>query len=410
MELSNSKGYFDFSLLLKNNPASVFYIVGQGGVGKSHSVKEYLIKNFIDNKERFIFVKQAIIDLKISTIETTFDDVMGREDIQDYIRDRLGFSDECRFLLRPQARNWILYVDTGADKIEKVDVVGKSVAISEAQRFKGGTYKGYTWIFYDEFISDHGYNGGDREPDYLEKISGTVGREDNPIKMVCCGNPDSQIELCPYLTRLHLDYGSIQANTPYFYDSEVIGSDGHTKRIGNNVCFLKIAHFNGRNYIHENVSGIFGGKEGATRATGERPDTEYMHITEQILDRFTPGVNLICETPVYKDEVNGDIYRVKLYAQIGSLDGAPAVFVYSHEKDMKNNKLMTIYSRWDINGYRKSNGFQINIVRMRFPQINFFSRVLMYLTTAYKTGMIFTNSNKTATWLADMLQEGGTSL
>jgi len=405
MEIMNEKGYFDFRLLIQNNPASIFYIVGQGGVGKSYSVKRFMIENFLQKEERFIFVKQAMVDLKASNIETTFDDVIQEKAVQEAFFDKYGI--EGRYFVSPYRKNWCIFVDTGEEKCTNLDMFGKCVAISEAQRFKGGTYKGYTWVFYDEFISDHGYNGGEKEPDYLEKITGTVGRKDNPLKIVFCGNPDSQIELCPYISRLHMDYHAIQENTPYFYDSIVIGEDGNRKTIGSNVCFLKLAHFGGKNFIHENISAVFGGKEGVMRATGERPDNEYMKADDDFLIKFYPAVNIITETPVYKDREDGNLYRVRIYAQVGSIDGTPAVYVTAHEKNLKNGDFPTVFSRWEENGYIYRKKYGIQVVKMRFPSgTKFFNSLINYLTIAENTSMIFTDNSKAATWFFDLWENG----
>ena len=66
--------YFDIRDVMRESPNThIFNIVGQGGVGKTYSVKKFVLLDFLQNGKKFIYVRRWTTE--IQTLDTVFLDI-----------------------------------------------------------------------------------------------------------------------------------------------------------------------------------------------------------------------------------------------------------------------------------------------------------------------------------------------
>lgn len=381
--------FYDIRGTIKQVPnATIFYIVGQGGAGKTYSAKKELLLNLINNDKGFIYVKRYAAEYASNELNEVFADIIEDPEIKEPLYNKFDPDGKYYRLHILQAGAWFA-VKGETEKTGKLTVIkkiGRIAAISQAQRFKGAAYNvAFNRIFFDEFISPaKGYVRGDKEPEELDKIIGTVAREDNPVKIYMCANPDAPIEACPYLYPLKLDYANLQENTVYKFDT--ITPDGH--RIADNVVFIKLSNFEGNTYINKKAGYLFGTSAERVRMSGEVLTYEYIHLDYK--SRFKPSYEMIVETPKITDSE----FHVRIYVYLGILDDKePALLVCTHRRyrDVKD----VLYCRYDKNDYRKREEMQT--YRLNIPPAYRFAALSEMLRYVDQTKIILTEDDKAAT-------------
>lgn len=374
--------YFEIRELMEKSPGtSTFYIVGQGGVGKSYSAKLYVLEEYLRKKRKFIYVRGVTTETNASNLLDVFADVE-----QD---PRLPWAEidaekkyYCFHILPKSAHFWLVGEKVTGETVW-ITPIGRIIALTMAQRFKGGTYNDAGTILYDEFISE-----GKPHPktaDNLSKIINTVARSTNPdVKIICCGNPDYAIELNPILEPLHLDYARLQDNTAYYYDSRDPESG---KIIANNICFFKIANFGGE-YLNTATANLFGSAEEMMRATGAVKTNAYAHIDYEILlKEFTPHYCLQVETPIL---ATTSFHRC-LYVYYGELWNEPACVIRNH-KSWECALIYCRYNRTDIRPRKEPQTYRINI-----PPLPIYADLRVLISSVDANQFIISNDDNAAT-------------
>ena len=371
--------HFDIRDLIKASPdSSMYYIVGQGGVGKSYSSKKLVITEYLESKSKFVYIRNVTTETSASFLLDVFSDVERDPEIPwDKIDPEKKY--HC-FHILPKSHHFCIVGEKLDGSLVWLDQIGRIVALSMAQRFKGGAYNTTHTIFFDEFIAE-----GKPDPkmaDNFSKIINTVGRSCNKeLKVICCGNPDYSIELNPLLAGLHLDYARLQDNTAYYYDS--IDDDG--RRIANNVCFFKIANWRGE-FLNRKTSHLFGSAEELMRATGAVKSNNYIHIDD--LKTFRPYYCLIVETPII---ATGE-YRRKLYATYGEMYNEPVLVCTNH---YDYTEVPSLYCRYDATDFRPRpipQTYRINIPND--PKYKELRAIMAYVDA---NRLIISNDDRTAT-------------
>lgn len=371
------KHYFDVEDVIKQSPeTSIFYIVGQGGVGKTYSAKFRIIDRFLRYKEKAIYVRNVTPEITATALLTVFSDVEEDKRLPWHLIDPDG-KFFC-FHVLPKGAFFYLVGEREDGKLIWLDPFIRIVALTMAQRFKGGAYNTSKTILFDEFISE-GKPPKNMQSNF-SKILGTVGRSVNQdVKIICCGNPDYSIEINPLLEPLHLDYARLQDNTAYFYDSE----DDSGKIIANNVCFFKVANYQG-DFLATKTAHIYGSAEELMRATGAVKTGNYIHTD---VSQFVPRCGLIVETPI----IAQDVYRRKIYVYYGELYNEP-VCVCTNHADYKVDMLYCRYEATDFRPRKEPQTYRINV-----PPQQRFADLKVYMANVDANRLIISNDDGTAT-------------
>lgn len=380
----NNLNYFEIEKVMSEVPeASVYNIVGQGGCGKTFSIKKHLLNHFLETGKMFVYVRRTVDEVKNINIGQLFDDVFLKEPgIKEAIDERY-MTDTHIYLSGKEF--WICGTkDNGARK--KLAMIGKAMSVKNALSSKGAPFNAYNRIFFDEAITDGYYYHGDRETELFAKIVDTVARTDNEdVKVFICGNPDHNIEQCPYFYNLHLDYNSIPANQILRFNTEAL--DGHI--IPNNVVFVKVASESTGGFINLSLSGVFGTAESYMRLTGEVKTQQYQPIDKELMDNSNLYIEIECETAVI---VHGFYHKsIFIYLTFNERK-EPMIFICSHK--FKGFRGGRVYSYYDAIHQRKDMKCDCSIWRMQWP--SYLRHVENHVNDAILLSNIKTDYNYTA--------------
>lgn len=307
-----NKRYYDIRDTIAESPNThIFYIVGQGGVGKTYSVKKLCLQDFFEEEKRFIYVRRWTTE--IQTLQSVFLDIEDDDEVIEFWNNSKYAEKYDKFHIMPRGEWFYLVGEKNDTKIEWIKRVGRIVALSKSTAFKGGTYPNFKTIFQDEAITRDGYVDGMDEADHMQQIIDTVSRSNADCRVILCGNPDANIEASPYFQHLRLDYTRLQPNTTYYYDTKKASG----KILARNECFIKLSGYEtkntGESYLNENTSNIWHTPVGEVRLTGEVLTKKFPQIETIGAKHIRPAFKMILETPVYAVEE----YRKKLHIYFG---------------------------------------------------------------------------------------------
>lgn len=365
--------YFDVEKEITASPVTrVFYIIGARGVGKSYSVKKHVIRNFLERDELFIYNKRWTTETQTGELINIFDDTCEDNDVKQWFIDyaeRKNIKDVYSFHILPKAGNFYLVGELENGSLKWFGECGKITCVSRASKVKGNVLNlKYTSVVFDEFITDEGYFHGRKEPEQFAKIVNTAGRSNNPdLRIYMIGNPDSSIELNPYIagSNLLIDYAHLQVNTAYYYDRVVNG-----KRLANNVMFIKLSPVGNIEYLNYDTLGIWNTSEEEMSATGEVKGRKFININAIDETRFKPLYLIIMETPIVaNDEYNKRIYAYYGFYRMKKGNREPAIIVLAHANKTYDKCVRarnTIYSR--INELDAREREFVNMYRFNLPR------------------------------------------
>lgn len=381
MKTKQKPKYFDIQDVIAEYPDTTAYVVvGQRGVGKSYSIKKYLIEHFAETHKKFVYVRRWTTDINGKALYTVFDDVMGKE------KFNLPGTEGYKYvsIVPKGGLFWVQAAKDDDSKPEWLYEIGRITCISNAERFKGGTYNDYDSIFFDEFITERGYISFDREPEQFNKILNTVARSENDkVKVFLAGNPDSQIEMCPYLYDMALDYENMTPNTIYSYNS--LGADNVLRE--NTKIFVKLAEL-GTDYLNLNTYGIWGQtSEDIMSVTGSVKLNHYIQISEEMEEDFEPMYELDVETAILRDST----HRKHIYVYLGVCWNEPMIFVTAHKKYDVNS----LFCRYDATTFTKRKERQI--YRIAIPPLGEYAEIKKLLASCMIMRNIATKDDGAAT-------------
>lgn len=339
--------------ILASPMTRVFYIIGARGVGKSYSVKKHVLHNFFKYGQSFIYNKRWTTEATAGELLNTFDDVINDEDVKQWLEEYADYKkyDFHTFHILPRAGAFYLVGEAQDNKLTWLDTVGKITCVSKASMVKGQVLNlKFTSIVFDEFITDEGYFRGRKEPEQFAKIVNTVGRSNNDgLRIFMIGNPDSNIELNPYIaaSNLMIDYAHLQNNTAYYYDRVVNG-----RRLANNVMFIKLTpeidEGESSAYLNAGTLGVWNTSEEEMSSSGEVKGRKFISIASVDETLIKPVYKIVMETPI----VANDEYYKHIYAYYGTYKTKgrkePCVCVFAHDNKAFNERVKaanTLYSR-----------------------------------------------------------------
>ena len=189
-----AKKYYSLDKILEAN-AQWDMIIGERSNGKSHAVKEYVIKNVYNGKGTFVFLRRLDSDVKTSNVNSYFCDIdigkltNGRWNGVKYWQGRFYF-------IKSE-------YDFETDKVNEEkspEAIGYAMALNVAERYKSLVYEDVTSIIFEEFMSRK--SELPNEPMELQQLVSTVFR-DRDGKVFMIGNTVSPIS--SYFTEWGLD-------------------------------------------------------------------------------------------------------------------------------------------------------------------------------------------------------------
>lgn len=175
--------------------ALINIIWGERSNGKSYQVKhkkaiipflESMIKDYNNERDRFILVRRLREEITPEKIERYFADV----DISSLTNNKYNTIS----YYRREIYLANFKVDTG--KVVRGEKIGYVIALSTEQHYAGASYLDVKNIIFEEFMSRSVYLAN--EPDKLMNLWNTVDRKRGIVRMWLVGNTISRV--CPYLT------------------------------------------------------------------------------------------------------------------------------------------------------------------------------------------------------------------
>lgn len=308
--------YVDIDQIIEQSPDTTFFeFVGRRGCGKTYGVKRYCIETFLETGKGFCYVRRKRDEIRPVGLNTLFSDLeQAQPELFEEFNKRYKITGA-----HVTAYGGFFWIANAQEK--RIRQIGCYVCMAKARSFKGLPHNDITNIFYDEVITDDGYYPN--ETDQFNLILYTIARSGNPVKVFLCGNPDQNIEMCPYFYNLNLDYEKLTENSVMYFNSIY-----HGKKQKNNICFCKLAGGADDVYLNLTVAGVFGDVETEMAVTGEVKRDIFKKITPQMQQMFAPLVRLEVQTAVIKE---GGFHRC-LYAYIGTVKRIPCILIFPHDK------------------------------------------------------------------------------
>lgn len=392
MGIFTKKGFLNLDYLIKTYPTvSLFNLIGVRGSGKTFGVKKRCIEEYLKYKQKFIYVRRWKEEISTKYLFDLFDEIIGEFDY-DF---NLGYK---HYKILPRnGKFWLCgYDDTINGDLTYIVDIGTIVSLADGEKFKGGVYKNYSTIFFDEVTTRKGYKNGDKEPELFDDIINTVGRVHNPnIKIFICGNETYSIEACPYFTHLMLDYARLQDNTPYLFDTLIKDvNDRIIKTIGNNELFIKIVRKENVEYLNQNVSALFNTALEKTSNNGGVLVDKYAPLNSEILKNF----ECICEMEVETPIITENVYHKCIWCYIGFYKNQPLFIVKKHKLDFDN--ILKFFCRYDIDKIIYKNDDTLITYRINIPQSKTLQKMRYALNYALVAKMICGDSDAISLFFA----------
>lgn len=315
---------FDIKQVIKAMPnATTFIPVGKRGVGKSYSSELYCIEDAVFNNRQMVLVGRYKEDCKPAIISQIFGHIVSyNRHVGDVplklIMQRAAVQPYRYWSIESKGGGmWICGRDNPDDKPVKVVQLGVYTSVQEAERFKRGSYPNVYNIFFDEFITKRRYIMGRNEPIEFKKIVNTIARAGKDYKIFMAGNPDNEIDMCPYLERYNLNYDMLESGCIYTFDN-------------GDTCFIKIAGADGDEYIVKSTKTLFGINDESSH-TGEVDRPKTATAPDGFRDEFRPVIEMCVETSAVA--VDGVYpYRRCFYLYVGVYRGELYTSTYAHRQ------------------------------------------------------------------------------
>lgn len=182
------KQYYDISNMLQTK-AQYMMLLGQRANGKSYQAKKTVLEDAYNNDNKFVYLRRYKADIKTKAVESYFEDMSIAKITKNEYDGIIAW-------------NGAIYFSKINEKGEKVKCkeIGKYCALNEYERYKSWAFVNFTYILYEEFITDNIYLTD--EPRQLQQFVSTVARH-RQITVLLIGNTLSRV--CPYFSEWCLD-------------------------------------------------------------------------------------------------------------------------------------------------------------------------------------------------------------
>lgn len=193
--------YIDLNKLLGHQ--KTFYLIcSNRGFGKTYAVSRYVINQWFKKKKKFVYMRRYKGEMKM---------------IGQFFEDMQALYPDHEF----KVKGWNLYIDN--------QLVGLGVLLNRYQSYKGGVYKDYDTIIFDEFLREKVGSVGylNNELDAFLNICDSVFRDRPNVKAFLLGNSVNEVN--PYFLGFQLNR---KPNSEYVF-SENEGLKDHI------VCYIR---------------------------------------------------------------------------------------------------------------------------------------------------------------------------
>lgn len=172
-------------------------IVGQRSNGKTYACCEFLLKEYKRTKKRFCYIRRWADDIKGYRAEQLFyplravvEKLFGKDYYIQYYRHKY-------FLCNPNG--------------DKIDIIGYSLALSEAAHTKSVAYSDVKYILFDEFIQMAGERILPDESAKFENTLSTIIRDRQDVIIFMLANTVSKFS--PYFIHFGIDINKVEQGT-----------------------------------------------------------------------------------------------------------------------------------------------------------------------------------------------------
>ena len=177
--------FYNYQKLLSYN-AMFNFVIGERGVGKTYGALKFVVNNFLNKQEQFIYLRRYKTELP-SNIEKLFGKLIKNEEFGDHELTLVKNKDSCTI------------------KIDG-EIAGYCIPLSTSLILKSNDFSDVKTIIYDEFIIEKSaYRYLQNEVHHLLEFVETVGRL-RDIRVLFLGNAIQKAN--PYFNYFKLD-------TPY---------------------------------------------------------------------------------------------------------------------------------------------------------------------------------------------------
>ena len=161
-------------------------VIGERGVGKTYSMKTYVIKRFLNKHKQFAYIRRYDTDLEES---------VGRTSDNKFFEQVKNEFPDSTFKISKSKKVRRLYIDG--------EICGYALPLSSADSLKSSTYENVDTIIYDEFMLKEGSSQHylRNEPEIILDLIETIGRL-RDIRIYCLGNAISST--CPLMAYFDL--------------------------------------------------------------------------------------------------------------------------------------------------------------------------------------------------------------
>ena len=202
--------FYHLDHLFKVAPISEFYyylIIGERSNGKSFSVQELALRNYLERGEQIAIIRRWDIDWKnnyLKVWEGFINNIYKGNILEEMSKGKWNsfyFNSGQWFLQRIAKKQ---YMDKEKNRLFEVGDVeerdikpfGFAFSLNLYEHKKGTQYPGVTTILFDEFITRRAYlNGGEEVPLFWDLLS-TIVRREARARVFMCANTISKE--CPY--------------------------------------------------------------------------------------------------------------------------------------------------------------------------------------------------------------------
>ena len=377
--------------------ARTYIAVGAGGVGKSYSFEYDCLEDAIHRERQFCLVGRYEEDVKPKLVANTFDHMTsvnaltGKIPLVEIVKTAGSKIPQMvdYDLMTKSGGIYLIGRQSAEEKWQIIMRVGVVAAVQTAERFKRGSYPEVFNIFFDEFITARTYINGSGEPVEFEKIVNTIFRHGKDGKIYLAGNPDNEINMCPYLKHYNIFYEDMEPNTMYPCNN---GS----------VVFIKITNLERDDFIVKDTVSIFGTKN-ESRLTGEVARPPEKRIPKDFANDFEAVVEMQVETPGIMAVGVNTPYRQCFYLYIGLFRGELWAVTTAHHRNFgEPYKIVCKYEYLELPPPDEA-GQITYVYRFQFPQD--LKMLGQWLAQCIMTSRIYHENDKIANVLRQIIKD-----